>query len=118
MKISEAASRSGLSADTIRFYEKSRLLPAIARRSDGNRSFTPENIEWLVLLSSLRKTGMPMKKMQQFAKLYQRGNDTIPERKDILLEHAEDLEHRRAELDHCAELLAYKLARYDAITGD
>lgn len=118
MRISEAASRSGLSIDTIRFYEKFGLLPAIARGRNGNRRFTPENAEWLILLFSLRETGMPMKKMQRFAKLYRHGNDTIPERRKALLEHSEYLERRKAALDRCAELLDRKLARYDGIMGD
>lgn len=118
MRISEAASRSGLRIDTIRFYEKPGLLPAIARGQDGNRRFSPEDVEWLFLLSSLRETGMPMKKMQRFAKLYQHGNDTIPDRRKVLLEHSEHLERRKADLDRCAKLLDYKLTRYDEIMGD
>lgn len=118
MKISDAAAQSGLGIDTIRFYEKSGLLPAIARGQDGNRRFTSEDVEWLVLLSSLRETGMPMKKMRLFSQLYQRGNETIPERREALLEHSEHLRHLKAGLDRCAKLLAFKLARYDEITGD
>jgi DNA-binding transcriptional MerR regulator len=117
MRISEAASLSGLSIDTIRFYEKSGLLPPIKRGLDRRRRFSSENIEWLVLLSSLRDTGMPMEKMRHFAELYRQGNSSIPERKQIFLEHSGHLERRRADLDRCAELLAYKLERYAEITG-
>lgn len=77
MRISEAASRSGLSIDTIRFYEKSGLLPSIGRGADGRRWFSSENVEWLVLLSSLRDTGMPMKTMQHFAELYRKGDTEL-----------------------------------------
>lgn len=117
MRISEAASRSGLSIDTIRYYEKQNLLPRIIRGPGGNRHFSAENVEWLVLLSSLRETGMPMKRMRNFARLYREGDAKLAERKEILLDHAMQLEERRAALDHCAELLAYKLKRYDAIAG-
>ncbi len=112
MRISDAASTSGLSIDTIRYYEKLRLLPKIGRGRDGKRNYSAENVEWLVLLSSLRETGMPMERMRHFADLYQRGNETLPERKTVLLDHAANLEKRRAALDRCAELLAYKLKRY------
>ena len=118
MKISEAASRSGLSIDTIRFYERSGLLPPVARGPDGRRRFSPENVDWLTLLSSLRDTGMPMEKMRRFAELYRKGDDTIPLRRQMLIEHAVSLDHRRAALDRCAELLATKLQRYDEIEGD
>ena len=117
MRISEAAARSGLSIDTIRFYEKSGLLPQVERGADGYRRFSMETVDWLMLLASLRETGMPMKKMQHFADLYRQANETIPERKRILLDHSQDLVRRRVALDRCAEILAFKLKRYDEITG-
>lgn len=113
MRIAEAASRSGLSIDTIRYYEKSGIIPGIPRGSDGQRRFSPENIDWLTLLFWLRETGMPMKTMNRFATLYQAGDGTIPERKKILLTHAETLKKRRADLDRCDALLAYKIAIYE-----
>jgi MerR family transcriptional regulator, aldehyde-responsive regulator len=118
MRISEAASTSGLSIDTIRYYEKLDLLPKIARGSDRKREFSAETVEWLILLSSLRETGMPMERMRYFAQLYQRGNETLSERKAVLLDHAANLEKRRAALDRCAELLVYKIKRYDEMTEE
>lgn len=118
MRISEAAARCGLSIDTIRFYERSGLLPAITRGSDGRRQFSSEDVEWLILLASLRNTGMPMKRMRRFADLYQQGKETIPERRLILSDHSAELEVRRAELDRCTELLYYKLQKYSEIEGE
>jgi len=112
MKIAEAAARCGLSIDTIRYYEKSGLTPAIARGSDGVRRFSPENVEWLTLLASLRQTGMQMAEMRRFAALYREGDAAIPQRRTLLLEHSDRLERRRTELDQCATLLAYKLQKY------
>ena len=104
MRISEAAKLSGLGIDTIRYYERSGLIPVVARGADGRRCFSSENIDWLVLLASLRSTGMPMARMRFFAALYQEGDITIPARRDILLEHQQRLDLRRTELDQCAEL--------------
>jgi len=118
MKISEASTKSGLSADTIRYYEKSGLVPAVERGPDGLRRFSPENIEWLTLLYWLRKTGMPMKEMQRFAALYRDGEVTIADRRKLLLKHSERLRQRRMDLDRCNEVLAYKIAAYDKIEGD
>ncbi len=117
MQISEAAARSGLSIDTIRYYERSGLSPAIARGSDGRRRFSPENIAWLGLLASLRSTGMSMQDMKRFANLYQQGDASIPQRRQMLLDHQAQLQARRAELDRCNELLAHKLQRYSEIEG-
>lgn len=118
MRISEASTMSGLSVDTIRYYEKSGLVPAIDRGPDGLRRFSPENVEWLVLLYWLRKTGMPMKEMRRFATLYREGEASIAERKAVLLNHEERLRRRRAELDRCADVLAHKIATYRKIEGE
>ncbi len=118
MRISEASSRSGLSIDTIRYYERTGLLPPIARGIDGKRRFSAENVEWLILLASLRETKMPMEKMRRFARLYQDGDGSVPLRKQMLLEHAGHLANERAVLQRCSELLSYKLARYDEIMGE
>lgn len=113
MRIAEAADLSGLSIDTIRYYEKVGLLPVVARGGDGHRRFSPEMIDWLHLLRALRDTGMPMKTMSAFAELYRHGDHTIAERKKILLEHAERLRRKQDQLTRCEDLLRYKLKMYD-----
>ena len=97
-----------------RFYERSGCFfwAAGARRCPAVYG---RNVEWLILLASLRETGMPMKDMRHFAGLYKQGNKTIPERKSALQNHALQLEKRREALDRCALLLARKLKRYDQI---
>ena len=115
MRINEASETSGLSADTIRYYEKEGILPPIHRDQSGHRCFSQENIDWMIVLYWLRKTGMPMDVMSRYAALVHAGDHTIPERKAILREHGELLAARRAELDQCDQLLAYKLAAYDEV---
>lgn len=115
MQIKEAAEASGLSADTIRYYEKIELLPPIVRDGNGQRRFSQENVNWMTVLYWLRKTGMPMKVMSRYAFLVHAGDHTIPERKEILNAHGKLLAERRAELDRCDALLAYKLAAYDDV---
>lgn len=113
MRISEAASQSGLKVDTIRYYEAEGLVPNVERGSDGQRRFSRENVDWLTLLYWLRETGMPMKVMQQFAALYARGDETIQARKDILLAHSQLLAKRRDDLDRCEAILARKVEIYE-----
>lgn len=115
MRIAEASSISGLSIDTIRYYEKTGMLPSVARGHDGHRRFTAENVDWLTVLYWLRATGMTMKVMHRYATLVHAGDHTIPERKKILRDHGDKLNRRRADLDRCAELLAYKLDAYETV---
>lgn len=115
MQIKEAAEASGLSADTIRYYEKIGIVPPIARNGGGQRQFSRENVDWMNVIYWLRKTGMSMKVMSRYAFLVHAGDHTIPERKEILHEHGKLLAARRAELDQCDAILAYKLSAYDQV---
>lgn len=112
MRINEAAKATGLSADTIRYYEKEGLLPPIARDASGHRCFSPDNVNWMTILYWLRKTGMSMDVMSRFAGLVHAGDHTIPERLTILHAHGELLAMRRKELNRCEDLLAYKIGVY------
>jgi len=118
VKIAEAARASGLSAHTIRYYEASGMLAPIARGPDGHRRFSPENLDWLVLLASLRETGMPTREMKRFAHLYREGDARIPERRQMLRDHEARLAAHQLKLKACRELLAFKLARYAEILGE
>ena len=117
MKIAEAAAASGLSADTIRFYERRDMLPDIARGPDGHRRFSPKDVEWLTLLYWLRATGMPLDQMRQFTRLAKAGSAGLVERRGILLAHRERLQRQRAALVRCDEVLAIKIASYGALEG-
>ncbi|MEJ8475732.1 MerR family transcriptional regulator [Roseibium algae] len=118
MRIAEVSAKCGLSIDTIRYYEKSGLCPEVQRGTDGKRRFSIENLDWLILLSSLRETGMPTRKMKQFSELYRQGNTAIPARKAMLEEHEAHLELQELRLVKCKALLAFKLAKYDEILGE
>ena len=115
MKISEVAERTGLSISTIRYYEKSGLCPTVGRGADGKRRFSVTDTDWLLLLASLRATGMSLPDMRAFARLYASGDETVPQRKAALLDHRLSLDDRQAELDRCRAILDLKLKRYDEI---
>jgi len=115
MQIREAAEASGLSADTIRYYEKIGIIRPISRDSGGQRQFSAEDIAWMGVLNCLRNTGMPMKALSRYAELVEAGDHTVSERKQILRDHAKLLAQRRAELDQCDALLAHKLEIYDEV---
>jgi MerR family transcriptional regulator, copper efflux regulator len=60
MNIQQAAAASGLSADTIRFYEKRGVLPKPPRRSNGYRDYTDDHVETLRLARGLRGLDVPL----------------------------------------------------------
>mgnify|MGYP001800880414 CR=1 FL=1 len=67
MRIKEAAARSGLTQDTIRFYEKSGMLAPVRRDARGWRVFNGDDVNWLTTLERLRATGMPLDDVKRFA---------------------------------------------------
>ncbi len=119
MRIEEVSNRSGLSQDTIRFYEKSGMLPTIDRDGRGWRQFSPEDLDWLTVLERLRATGMPLKAVRAFA-ASAHGPDAETEaeqkkRLTLLQEHAQVLSKRRAKLDECEAYLNHKINIYTSI---
>lgn len=118
MKISELSDRTGLSISTIRYYEKTGLCPQVRRGPDGRRQFSGTDVEWFLLLASLRETGMPLTDMRAFANLYALGDETVAQRKEALLAHRQSLTDRQAALDRCRAMLDQKLSKYDAILED
>jgi MerR family transcriptional regulator, aldehyde-responsive regulator len=121
MEITEISRQSGLSVDTIRFYEKTGMLPPVARDARGWRRFDSGTAEWLRNLGRLRATGMPLRDMRRFAELvHSAGADTADaarERLDILRRHGERLIARQRDLDACVAFLNRKIAVYEQMEG-
>ena len=89
MSISAAAEASGLSVDTLRYYEREGLtLSKPDRSASGQRRYTEGDVRWLGTLVMLRKTGMPIRDIRAFAALYRRDGSE-QERMDILTKHRE-----------------------------
>jgi DNA-binding transcriptional MerR regulator len=116
MRIADAADTSGLSQDTIRFYESSGMLPRIARDDRGWRSFSGDDLAWLVVLGHLRATGMPLEDVKRFAtsahSAHSEAEDQRRLRLTLLERHAETLAARRAEIEVCQSYLDRKIATY------
>jgi DNA-binding transcriptional MerR regulator len=111
--IAEAAHRSGLSIDTLRYYERIQLIDPPARDSGGRRAYTDEDLAWLEFLTRLRTTGMPIRMMREYARLRHQGNASATRRKQILIEQRAEVLERIAELNSCLDVLNYKIANYE-----
>ena len=111
--IAQAAAYSGLSIDTLRYYERIGLVDPPARDSGGRRTYSDADLEWLVFLTKLRTTGMPIKMMREYAQLRMRGVGTQARRRQILVEQRKDVLDRITELQGCLDALNYKINVYD-----
>ena len=89
LTISGAAELSGLSVDTLRYYEKEGLsLHRPERSASGQRRYTEDDVRWLGTLVMLRRTGMPIRDIRRFVDLY-RIDGSEPQRLAILEAHRE-----------------------------
>jgi DNA-binding transcriptional MerR regulator len=113
--IAQAAEHSGLSIDTLRYYERIGLVDPPARDSGGRRDYSDDDLAWLVFLTRLRTTGMPIRMMREYAQLRHRGAATAGRRKQILFEHRASVRDRISELQACLEVLEFKITRYEEI---
>jgi DNA-binding transcriptional MerR regulator len=116
--IAEAAHLSGLSIDTLRYYERIELIDPPARDSGGRRAYSEEDLAWLGFLTKLRTTGMPIRLMREYAKLRHHGLSSTSRRKKILIEHRTDVLTRIADLQGCLEVLNYKIDHYEQCERD
>ncbi|MFD4428321.1 MerR family transcriptional regulator [Nocardia sp. NPDC058497] len=111
--IGEVAGRSGLSRDTLRWYERIGLMGYIGRDHTGNRRFSDRDLEWLALIGRLRLTGMPVADMIRYAELVRAGEHTYPERLAMFRQTRSDVLDKIAELQQTVAVLDYKIAIYE-----
>ena len=113
--IAEAARRSGLSIDTLRYYERVELLDPPQRDAAGRRAYTDDDLAWLGFLTKLRTTGMPIKRMREYASLRHFGAASAGRRKRILMEQRQAVAQKISELQSCMAVLDYKIENYECL---
>lgn len=110
--ISEVAALTGLSAHTLRWYERIGLMPHVGRSHTGQRRFSNRDLDWLELVGKLRLTGMPVADMVRYAELVRSGEDTFAERHELLVATRSDVLRRIAELQDTLAVLDLKIDFY------
>jgi DNA-binding transcriptional MerR regulator len=110
--IAQAAERSGLSAHTLRYYERIGLIHPVGRGHNGHRRYGRDDLEWLALLTKLRTTDMPIRQMVEYAELVREGPHTAARRRAMLEAHREAIVTRMAQLEETAAVLDGKIATY------
>ena len=113
MTISAAAELSGLSVDTLRYYEKEGLtLHRPERSASGQRRYTEENVRWLGTLVMLLKTGTPIRDIKRFVDLY-RIDGSEPQRLAILQAHRVNVLKELNEVQTHLDAINRKISFYE-----
>lgn len=102
--IGEFSKRTGLGIHTLRYYEQENLiLPA--RNNNNCRRYREADLAWIDFIKRLKATGMPIKKIKQYAALRAAGNATLSQRMVLLIAHRQMLAHQLKQLqEHKAKL--------------
>lgn len=111
LSISEAAAKAGTSVDTLRYYEKEGLIPPPARVG-GRRRYRPDDVGWVVFLTRMRATGMPIALMRRYAELSRAGDSTVADRLALLETHRDTVRERLAAVQADLAAIDFKVANY------
>lgn len=112
MKIGTLAKRSGLTAHTIRYYERIGLLPRADRDAGGRRDYDAAILAWIGFLDRLKATRMPIRDMLRYAALRDQGPGTAAERRALLEAHRDRVRLDLAALTAGLLVIDAKIAGY------
>ncbi len=115
MTIAEVSRKYELSADTLRYYERIGLIPAVGRTDGGIRNYTEGDCRWIELAKCMRSAGVQIDALVRYVALFQQGDGTFEERKQILIDQREKLKEHIADMNSALERLNHKISRYDAV---
>lgn len=114
VSIAEAAETVGLSADTLRYYEKDGLLlRPVPRSSSGHRSYGEPDLRWIKLVTCLRATGMPIRDVRRYAALVRDGEGNEEERLALLHAHRDSVLRELAEVTAHLGAIDHKIGIYE-----
>jgi DNA-binding transcriptional MerR regulator len=118
LTIQEVSQATGLSAHTLRYYERIGLIHPIGREKNSHRHYTTDDVSWIEFLLKLRATGMSIKDMQKYAELQRQGDETLPERLEMLRSLKDKVEAHMDELNEHLKLIYYKIEIYEKIVTE
>ncbi|MDR1615113.1 MAG: MerR family transcriptional regulator [Campylobacteraceae bacterium] len=117
--IAEAAKKSGISAYTLRYYDKEGLFPFLERTYSGTRKFKESDFEWLAVIACLKDTGMPVKGIRNYIDLCLKGDKTLKERLNLFIEQKKSAEAYMEKLKKHLDKIDHKIDYYiTAINAD
>lgn len=115
LTIAQAAEMLDVPAHTLRYYERIGLVD-VPRDASGNRRYDADAVRRLVFLTRMRLSGMAIRDLQHYVELVDEGEDTVPERLEMLLEHRDTIRRQISELTLSLAATEYKIATYGGRT--
>ena len=118
MKIAEVSKQYGLSADTLRYYERIGLLPGVTRNASGIRDYSEQDCARVQFVKCMRGAGVSIEALIEYMQLFEQGEQTATARKTLLEEQRELVEKRIADMQAGLDRLNFKIDNYDKTIHD
>ncbi len=118
MSIADAARASGVSAYTLRYYERAGLIDDVGRADSGHRRYSERDLAWIHTLQCLRATGMPIRTIRRYAELVRAGDGNEVERLALLQEHRAAVRAQLAEVRRHLAFIDRKISIYEDALDD
>jgi DNA-binding transcriptional MerR regulator len=115
LTIQQVSDKTGLSAHTIRYYERIGLISPVNRAANGHRRYSEHDLGWLDFLKCLRGTGMPISEMQRYVDLQRQGDFTIPDRVQLLKLHRRRIQAQIQDLNELLKRVEGKIGFYEEL---
>lgn len=109
MTISEVSEKYDISQNTLRYYERVGLIPRVNRNQSGIRDYNEVDCGWVEFIKCMRSAGIPIEVLIEYVGLFQKGDETIEARKQLIIEQRELLRKRIEEMQNTLERLDYKV---------
>lgn len=116
--INEVVELTGISAFTIRYYDKCGFFPNLIRGKRGVRSFSDADIHQLKLVDALRRSGLSIEGIRYYVKLSKRGSESEKDRLSILQTQTTALEYQIAEAEESLAMLRNEVSQLKIRTRD
>jgi DNA-binding transcriptional MerR regulator len=111
--IKQTALITGLTDDTLRYYERIGLVGPIARAPSGHRRYSQIDLSWIDFLTKMLSTGMTLESLGRYIELFRQGDETAGERRAMLETHARQLQDHMSQLQETLSILNWKINHYD-----
>ncbi len=112
MKIGQVCEMFDITADTLRYYEKIGILYDI-KRNNGIREYSDADLMMIDFIKNMRSAGLSINFLIQYVELFRQGDETMSERKQLLLDQKDLLEEQIRIMQKSLEKLKYKIRWYD-----
>lgn len=111
--IAQVSEKFDVTKETLRYWERLRLLPEIPRNESGYRDYGEHELNWILFIQTMRKAGVSIEALVEFVELYRLKTDTRAAQKQLLVEQRDKLEQQKREIEKTLNYLNYKLDNFE-----